>query len=154
MQIYTVWWDHSFMPIWPPKPSVLEMCSEWKLQKSGLQTSKIVLFWKLPVSYSEAGGENWAGVHQPMFPESMSIGLRSYAPQVKDPGQANTPLSQKEWECFSLLFVQCPRHGSLPRTVTLIVRVSWDSGAQGPLASRARWGVSPGNHPLNPGHQV
>ena len=40
--------------------------------------------------------------------------------------------------CFSLLSVQCPGCGGLPRTVFPIVTVPWSSGMPAPLATRAR----------------
>ena len=41
--------------------------------------------------------------------------------------------------CFSLLSVWYPESGSLPRTVFLIVTITWSPGIQAPSSTRARW---------------
>ena len=54
------------------KPSVLEVCLGWHLEKSGLQKRKIVLFWRILVRYSEAEWEHKDGICQVMIHRPLS----------------------------------------------------------------------------------
>ena len=57
--------------------------------------------------------------------------------------------------CLSLLSVQCPGGGSLPRTIPLIAAVLWDPKMPGFLATRASdQGVSPKPSATKTGHQT
>ena len=76
------------------------------------------------------------------------------APEVKAPDQAKRSLSQKEWEYFSLLNVQCPWHGSLPGAVSSNgIVLSEKQKPHWPLEP-GNQELSPGKHSLNPEHQI
>ena len=61
-------------------------------------------------------------------------------PQAETPRQVNKSFSQEDWGCFfNLLFLLCHTDSNLPRTVSLIVIVPWDSGMQ------VSWPLEPHN---------
>ena len=75
------------------------------------------------MSRSKAEGECGGGIPWPTFPDSTTLPFRfvtnlKHVPQAEAPGQVNRPFSQRLGVCFSLLSVQCPEDGSLPRTVS------------------------------------
>lgn len=83
------------------------------------------------------------GVSLLMFLESASMASKCVAnlkpvPQAEAAGQVNRAFHRKTAGCFSLLSVQCPGGGRLPRAVFLVGTVQWNPGAQAPLATRAR----------------
>ena len=73
-----------------------------------------------------------------VFPKSTSVAFRflvnlKSALQVEIPGQLSGPFHTIKCRlgmCFSLLSVQCPGGGILPRTVFLTVTVLWVPGIQ------------------------
>ena len=77
------------------------------------------------------------------FPGSATLASRCVGnlrpvPEGEAPGFANRPFSQENWDCFSLLSVQCPVCGGLPRTVFPIITVPWSSRTPASLKTRAR----------------
>ena len=79
-----------------------------------------------------------------MLPESIPVASRCVGnlkpvPQDKAPRQVNRPLYKKTEVCVSVCSLcSTLEGGSLPRTISLIVKVQWDPGMQAPLATRGR----------------
>ena len=89
-------WDCKHKPHCPLEPVNLEVSPRKQLQKLRLQMCAQTPFWKIPVSFREAGEECKDGILWPTLPGSTSVGSRCVL-RLKLQDQ-----QQKGWESVSV----------------------------------------------------
>ena len=118
------------------------MSPEKQLHILRLMMSILAPFQGISLRCNDTNHVNRVHVSLVEFPGSASLAstcvVLKPVPQGEAPGYVNRSFPQEDWDCFSLLSVQCPVCGGLPRTVFPIVTVPWSCRTPASLKTRVR----------------